>query len=608
MKNILGISAFYHDSAACIIISGEIVACAQEERFNRCKNTSEFPENAIKYCLEEAGLVLNDLDALVFYDKPFLKFERLLQTYYSFAPKGLSSFLKSIPIWLDEKLFLKNKIRKGLKKIDNYDSKKMTLLFSGHHLSHAASSFYPSPFKTAAILTIDGVGEWSTSTMSIGSENKINVIKEMHFPHSVGLLYSAFTYYLGFKVNSDEYKIMGLAPFGDISSNTTQDYISKIKSEIVSIKNDGSIWLNQDYFEYTTGLKMIKIRKWERLFDLNKRSQGTTLNQQHCNIALAIQQVTEEIVIKMAIEIKKLTQLDNLCLAGGVALNCKINTKLLELDIFKEIYIQPAAGDAGGALGAALAVFYMYYNNARNLNIEEDPMKGTYLGPKFGDKDIMKLNRAEKTVFKRYDDVTVLIKQIALEISKGKIVGWYQARMEFGPRALGNRSILADPRHPQMQKMVNEKVKFREGFRPFAPSVVYEEATQYFQLKEESPYMLFAPKIKSNLRNELPENFASLSMQERLEYQKSQLPAITHLDFSSRVQTVTKQSNPNFWALLMEFKNITGYPILLNTSFNVRDEPIVCTPSDAYNCFMETDIDLLVINNYLYFKTEQVKS
>ncbi len=353
---------------------------------------------------------------------------------------------------------------------------------------------------------------------------------------------------------------------------------------------------------------MIKIRKWERLFDLNKRSQGTTLNQQHCNIALAIQQVTEEIVIKMAIEIKKLTQLDNLCLAGGVALNCKINTKLLELDIFKEIYIQPAAGDAGGALGAALAVFYMYYNNARNLNIEEDPMKGTYLGPKFGDKDIMKLNRAEKTVFKRYDDVTVLIKQIALEISKGKIVGWYQARMEFGPRALGNRSILADPRHPQMQKMVNEKVKFREGFRPFAPSVVYEEATQYFQLKEESPYMLFAPKIKSNLRNELPENFASLSMQERLEYQKSQLPAITHLDFSSRVQTVTKQSNPNFWALLMEFKNITGYPILLNTSFNVRDEPIVCTPSDAYNCFMETDIDLLVINNYLYFKTEQVKS
>ena len=349
--------------------------------------------------MEEAGLVLDDLDAVVFYDKPFLKFERLLQTYYSFAPKGLSSFLKSVPIWLDEKLFLKNKIRKGLKKIDNYDSKKMTLLFSGHHLSHAASSFYPSHFKTAAILTIDGVGEWSTSTMSIGSENKINVIKEMQFPHSVGLLYSAFTNYLGFKVNSDEYKIMGLASYGDITSNTTQNYISKIKSEIVSIKNDGSIWLNQDYFEYTTGLKMIKTRKWERLFDLNKRSLGTALNQQHCNIALAIQQVTEEIVITMAIEIKKLTQLDNLCLAGGVALNCKINTKILELDIFKEIYIQPAAGDAGGALGAALAVFYMYYKNARNLNAEEDPMKGTYLGPKFDDKDIMKLNRSQKNCF-----------------------------------------------------------------------------------------------------------------------------------------------------------------------------------------------------------------
>lgn len=608
MRIILGISAFYHDSAACIIIDGEIIACAQEERFNRCKNTSQFPDNAIKYCLEEAGVVLDDLDAVVFYDKPFLKFERLLQTYYSFAPKGISSFLKSVPIWLEEKLFLKNKIRKNLKKIDNYDSKKMTLLFSGHHLSHAASSFYPSPFNTAAILTIDGVGEWSTSTMSIGSENKIKVIKEMQFPHSVGLLYSAFTYYLGFKVNSDEYKIMGLAPYGDISSNTTQDYISKIKSEIVSIKNDGSIWLNQDYFKYATGLKMINTKKWERLFNLKKRPEGTALNQQHCDIALAIQQVTEEIVITMAIEIKKLTRRDNLCIAGGVALNCKINTKILELDIFKEIYIQPAAGDAGGALGAALAVFYMYYKNARNLNAEEDPMKGTYLGPKFDDKDIMKLNRSQKTVFKRYEDVAVLIKQIALEISMGKIVGWYQDRMEFGPRALGNRSILADPRHPQMQKLVNEKVKFREGFRPFAPSVVYEEAPQYFDFKGESPYMLFAPKIKSNLRKELPENFASLPMQERLECQKSRLPAITHLDFSSRVQTVTKQSNPNFWALLMEFKNITGYPILLNTSFNVRDEPIVCTPSDAYNCFMETDIDLLVINNYLYFKTEQIKS
>jgi len=603
MSFILGISAFYHDSAACLLMDGEIIACAQEERFNRCKNTSKFPVGAIKYCLEEAGLLLNDIDAVVFYDKPFLKFERLLQTYYSFAPKGLNSFLKSVPIWLEEKLFLKHKIREGLTKIGKYDKYKLKLLFSGHHLSHAASAFYVSPFKTAAILTVDGVGEWSTSTMSLGSGTKIRVIKEMQFPHSVGLLYSAFTYYLGFAVNSGEYKVMGLASYGHL--NQCETYIAKIKREIVTIKDDGSIWLNQDYFDYATGLKMINIKKWEKLFQLQKRATEAPIEQTHSNMALAIQKVIEEIIIKMAREIKSLTKCDYLCLAGGVALNCTANTKLLKLKIFKDIYIQPAAGDSGAAIGAALAAFHMYFNNKRKLLVDVDPMKGTYLGPEFNDKEVIKLNNQKKAIYKRYDDFSSLNKQIAMEISQGKVIGWFQNRMEFGPRALGNRSILADPRDPKMQHQVNQKIKFREGFRPFAPAVMEEEATQYFELDRPSPYMLFTPKIKSNLRNDLPPDFNDFPILKRLHHPKSQLPAITHTDFSTRVQTVTKNSNPKFWALLLEFKNLTGFPILLNTSFNIRDEPIVCTPKDAYNCFMNSGLDLLVINNYVYYKTQQ---
>lgn len=498
MNKILGISAFYHDSAAAVIVENKIIAAAQEERFTREKHTPNFPVNAIKYCLEEAGLEIDELDAVVFYDKPLLKFERLLETYYAFAPRGLFSFLKAIPVWLNEKMFLKKQIYDGLAKISDYNKQKLRLLFPEHHLSHAASAFYPSPFKKAAILTIDGVGEWCTASIALGLDEKISILKEMKFPHSVGLLYSAFTYYLGFTVNSGEYKLMGLAPYGNPNDAETDKFVKLIKAEIVDIKEDGSIWLNQKYFSYATGLRMVDEKRWKNLFGFERRLPEDELVQKHCNLALAIQKVTEEIVIKMALEAKRITNADNLCLAGGVALNCVANGKLLEEKIFKQIYIQPAAGDAGGALGAALAVNYLYFGNQRITNESADSMNGSYLGPEYSEHEIIATNKKVKAQYKKYSDFNQLAEDVAQYISNGAVVGWFQGRMEFGPRALGNRSILGDPRNPEMQKKLNLKIKYREGFRPFAPSVLSEDVNDYFELSEASPYMLIVSPVKKN--------------------------------------------------------------------------------------------------------------
>lgn len=605
MKYILGISAFYHDSAAALTYGEEIVAAAQEERFTRIKHTPDFPTNAIKYCLEESGLTIDELDAIVFYDKPLLKFERLLETYYAFAPKGLISFLKAIPVWLNEKMFLKKLIYDGLKEVEKYDKRKVKLLFPEHHISHAASAFFASPYKESAILTIDGVGEWNTTTIGFGSGNNIKMKKELNFPHSVGLLYSAFTYFLGFTVNSGEYKLMGLAPYGNPNSEQTKEFVKIIKENLVDIKNDGSIWLNQKYYNYATGLRMIKEKKWAKLFSFSVRKPEAEIEQHHCNLAMAIQQVTEEIVIKMAKEAKFITNSKNLCLAGGVALNCVANGKLLKEGIFENIYIQPAAGDAGGALGAAMAANYMYFDGKRTTDDVKDKMHGTYLGPDFSDKEIELMSRKAKAVYKRYNDFAELSKFIASKISEGNVAGWFQGRMEFGPRALGNRSILGDAQNPEMQKKLNLKIKYREGFRPFAPSVLIEENEIYFELDTASPYMLLVAPIKKDRRKELPNNYFDMPLWDRLYQERSDVQSITHLDFSARIQTVHKETNPRYWELINEFKNQTGYGLVVNTSFNVRGEPIVCTPKDAYRCFMSTEMDYLVINDFVYCKTEQ---
>lgn len=605
MKKILGISAFYHDSAAALTIGGKIVTAAQEERFTRDKHTPDFPTNAIKYCLEEAGLEIDELDAIVFYDKPLLKFERLLETYYAFAPKGLVSFLKAIPVWLNEKLFLKKLIFDGLKEVGNYDKKKLKILFPEHHLSHAASAYFPSNFNHSAILSIDGVGEWCTASIGLGEGNKITMIKELNFPHSVGLLYSAFTYFLGFTVNSGEYKLMGLAPYGNPESEETAKFVTLIKKHLVDIKDDGSIWLDQKYFNYATGLRMIKEDKWRDVFGFPTRQPEAELEQKHCNLALAIQQVTEEIVIKLAKEAKKVTGSDNLCMAGGVALNCVANGKLLREKIFQNIYIQPAAGDAGGALGACLAASFMYFEEERITDEKYDAMLGSYLGPDYSDKEIDSMNKRVKAVFHKYENFTDLTSFVANKIADGNVVGWFQGRMEFGPRALGNRSILGDARNPEMQKKLNLKIKYREGFRPFAPSVLAEDYKEYFDLDTVSPYMLVVSPVKENRRNKLPDNYFDLNLWDRLYQQRSDLQSITHLDFSARIQTVHKDTNPRYWELINAFKNQTGYGLVVNTSFNVRGEPIVCTPYDAYRCFMSTEMDCLVINDYVYVKTEQ---
>lgn len=602
MPIVLGISAWYHDAAAALVVDGDIVAAAQEERFTRVKHTADFPGQAIRYCLQEAGICLSEVDAVVFYDKPLLKFERLLETYFSFAPKGLKSFVKSMPVWIEEKLFLKRNIRKGLNAIEPIKSPKYELLFSTHHQSHAASAFYPSPFEEATVLTIDGVGEWATATIAHGKGAQLNLLQEMKFPHSVGLLYSAVTQFLGFRVNSGEYKVMGLAPYGDANADQTRQFISSICTQLCDIKNDGSVWLNQDYFEYATGLQMVKPAKWKSLFGMPLRKETDPLTNAHCNLALAIQLVTEEVVQKMATHAISLTGSRNLCLAGGVALNCVANGKLERTDTCSSIWVQPAAGDAGGALGAALAVTYGYYELSRKIQ-HPDAMKGSFLGPEFA--NISESVTAENAVFEKIENDDTLNDIVAGLLADGNIVGWFQGRMEFGPRALGNRSILADAANENMQQKLNLSIKFREGFRPFAPAVLAEDASVLFDSEKASPYMTSVAFVKPEHRIEQKISRDSVALTDSIKSVRSSIPAVTHMDYSARLQTVHKETNPAFHALLSAFKKHTGRGILVNTSFNVRGEPIVCTDYDAWRCFMETDMDFLVIGHHLFHKKKQ---
>ena len=601
ITKILGIAAFYHDAAAAIIIDGEIIAAAQEERFTRIKNTKEFPINAIQFCLTEANLTLDELDAVVFYDKPLLKFERLLQTYYTFAPKGIRSFLKSIPGWLEEKLFLKHTIHKSLASIETYNKSELHILFSEHHVSHAASAFYPSPFLNAAIITIDGVGEWATTTISQGNNTQLKMLKEVNYPHSVGLLYSAITYYLGFKINTGEYKVMGLSPYSKRDSHEVKRIFGIITSKLITIYDDGSVWLNQKYFSYNTTLRMLNENKWEQLFGFKRRNPSEAITQQHCDLAMAIQLVIEDVLLKLAHTAKELTNAENLCLAGGVALNCVANNVLRATKLFKNIYVQPAAGDAGGAIGAALALYYSQLGRTRSTN-GYDAMKGSYLGPSFSNETIQ-LRLKDKIPSFHYVDDNNLVEEISKKLAEGKIIGWFQGRMEFGPRALGNRSILADATNPRSQERVNKNIKFRETFRPFAPAVLLEDVSLYFQSSEEAPYMTFTTQIHERLqRNKDMSYDTTRSLQERLAIIRSPFPAITHLDYSARVQTVNKTTNHLFWKLLKAHKDNTGHGMVLNTSFNVMNEPIVCTPEDAYTCFLSTQMDVLVLGNYIFEK------
>ena len=602
---ILGISAFYHDSASAILHDGEVVAAAQEERFTRRKHDPGFPVNAARFCLEQAGFSIDELDAVVFYDKPLLKFERLLDTYYGFAPQGLASFIKAIPGWLKEKMVLKKIIREELAKVGDYDKRKLKLLFPEHHLSHAASAFYPSNFEEAAILTIDGVGEWATASICHGKGSSIEIKRELHFPHSLGLLYSAFTYYLGFRVNSGEYKLMGLAHYGRPNAPETARFKKIIETELVDIRPDGSIWLNQKYFSYATGLRMVRDEPWAKLFGFPTRRPEQPLEQHHCDLALAIQQVTEEVVILMAKEAKRLTGAKYLCMAGGVALNCVANGKLLRSKVFEKIFIQPAAGDAGGALGAAFAAQHLFFKKERKLASGLDGMKGSYLGPEFSWLDVEQVARRYKAVFTKYDDFGKMAERVAALIAEGNVIGWVQGRMEFGPRALGARSIIGDARNEEMQRKLNLKIKYRESFRPFAPSVLAEEAGNYFDLDAPSPYMLLVADIAEGKKAQVPANYLDLPMMERLYVKRSDLQAITHVDFSARVQSVHRETNPRYYQLIEKFRERTGCPVIVNTSFNVRGEPIVCTPDDAYRCFMRTEMDYLVVGDYLFAKTDQ---
>ena len=602
---ILGISAYYHDSAAVILKDDEILAAAQEERFTRKKQDPSFPSNAIKYCLTNEGITVDELDAVVFYDKPLLKFERLLETYYAFAPRGLKSFISAIPVWIKEKVMLKKLINDELSSIGSFDRNKIKLLFPEHHLSHAGSAFFPSPFDESAILTIDGVGEWATASICHGKGNRIKILKELKFPHSVGLLYTAFTYYLGFKVNSGEYKLMGLAPYGDPESERVGHYIKTIKEYLVDISDDGSIWLNQDYFDYATGLRMVNDEKWNDLFGFPLRKPEGELLAEHCDLALAIQKVTEETLIKMAAEAKRLTGSRHLCLAGGVALNCVANGKLLKEGLFDDMWIQPAAGDAGGALGAAYCAYHIYFDKPRVADGTTDKMKGSFLGPQFSDLDIQLTEKRYKGVSTYFNDADALCLRVAELLDEGKVVGWFQGKMEWGPRALGNRSIISDARKPDIQKKLNLKIKFREGFRPFAPSVLIEDVGEYFDFKESSPYMLLIADVKPERRKPLPDGYHSLPWRDKLYYLRSDLPAITHIDYSARLQTVHRDTNPLYWQLIEKFKEKTGYGVIVNTSFNVRGEPIVCSPEDAYRCFMRTEMDFLVMGNFIFDKAKQ---
>ncbi|HNW45404.1 MAG TPA: carbamoyltransferase [Elusimicrobiales bacterium] len=601
---ILGISAFYHDSAAAVIEDGAIIAAAQEERFTRKKHDPGFPSNAVKFCLDQSGFSLAELDAVVFYDKPLLKFERLLETYYAFAPRGIRSFVAAVPVWIKEKLFLKRLLREELAKAGD-GAAGLKLLFTSHHLAHAASAFFPSPFEEAAVLTIDGVGEWATASISRGSGSSLKMLKEMKFPHSAGLLYSAFTYYLGFKVNSGEYKLMGLSPYGEPGSDRVKKYGGLIRREMAHVKADGSVWLNEKYFNYATGLTMTNDGEWERLLGLPRRLPESELSREHCDLALAVQQVTEEIVLNMAAEAKKLTGSGNLCLAGGVALNCVAAGKLQRSGLFKELWTQPAAGDAGGAPGAALAAYHLYFGGPRKPAAGSDGMQGSYLGPEFSDLDIQLAVKKHKAVSAHFADPDELCAAAAALLADGKVLGWFQGRMEWGPRALGNRSILGDARDEGMQRRLNLKIKLREGFRPFAPSVLWEYAKEYFDISAPSPYMLLTADVLEKRRNALPPGYHAGSVKEKLYFSRSDIPAVTHLDYSARLQTVHRDTNPRYWLLLEKFRQRTGCGLLVNTSFNVRGEPIVCTPSDAYACFMRTDMDFLVLGDRLLDKRAQ---
>ena len=601
---ILGISAYYHDSAAAVLIDGEIIAAAHEERFTRKKHDPSFPIHAARYVLEEAGIELKDLTAISFYDKPLIKFERLLETYHAFAPLGLISFWSAIPVWIKEKVFMKKMLRDNLAALGPGD---VPILFPEHHLSHAASAFYPSPFEEAAIVTIDGVGEWATTTIGYGRGKDITILQELRFPHSVGLLYSAFTYYTGFKVNSGEYKLMGLAPYGNADSPQTADFKAKILSELCDIRDDGSILLNMDYFDYATGLKMVNEARWRQLFGVPPQKPESEISQVYMNMALAIQQVTEEIVFALCRSAKEKTKSKYLVLAGGVALNSVANGKVLKSGLFDDVWIQPAAGDAGGAIGAAFAVWHIVKGNERKPNAHPDMMRGAFLGPEFSDKEILKtLDRygAEAHHYERFDE---LAHYVAVKLSEGHVVGWFQGRMEFGPRALGNRSILGDARNPEMQKKMNLKIKYREGFRPFAPSVLEEDIQDYFDLDRPSPYMLLVVPLREDKRIPIPAGYNEWSLYDRLYFLRSDLPAITHIDYSARLQSVNRKINPRYWQLIQEFKKLTGYGVIVNTSFNVRGEPIVCTPEDAYRCFMRTEMDYLVMGDYVLDKKDQPK-
>tara|TARA_B100000989_G_scaffold244740_1_gene191829 strand:- start:257 stop:2092 length:1836 start_codon:yes stop_codon:yes gene_type:complete len=593
---ILGISAFYHDSAACVLKDGKIIAAAQEERFTRKKHDPNYPQNAIEFVLKYAKLKLSEVDYIVFFEKPFLKFERLLETYVAFAPRGFVSFAKAMPLWLKEKLFQKNLLFKKLKEYDNNYKSDENIFFSDHHLSHAASAFFPSPFDEAVILTADGVGEWATTTVAVGKKNDLEIKKEIHFPHSLGLLYSAFTYYTGFKVNSGEYKLMGLAPYGN------PIFEDKIK-QLIDIKDDGTFRLDQRYFNYATGLTMTN-EKFNNLFGQKPRNpQNEKITQFHMDIAASIQKVTEEIMINLAKSIRKEYGIRNLCLAGGVALNCVANGKILKEKIFDNIWIQPAAGDAGGSLGAALALWYIDQGNERSVNSNDD-MKGSYLGTEFNQSEIEKELNTVGANFEilKYEE---LINKAAEFLSNEKAIGWFQGRMEFGPRALGGRSILGDPRSDKMQKNLNLKVKYRESFRPFAPSILREDLSNWFNMNVDSPYMLLVANINSDKKIEMTDEQKKLFGIDKLNIKRSEIPAVTHVDYSARIQTVTRDTNFRYYDLISKFKEKTGCPVIVNTSFNVRGEPIVNTPTDAFNCFMGTELDYLFIGDCILDKSKQ---
>ena len=598
MTSVLGISAFYHDSAAALIKDGKIIAAAQEERFSRKKHDSKYPFCAVEFVLKQSNLKLSEIDYITFYEKPFLKFERLLETYVAFAPRGFKSFSMSMPIWLREKLFQKKMLFNELKNHDKNFSDINKIYFSEHHFSHAASAFYPSPFKDAIVLTLDGVGEWATTTVAKGNDEQLEILKEIHFPHSIGLLYSAFTYYTGFKVNSGEYKVMGLAPYGE------PKFKNLILDKMLDLKNDGTFRLNMKYFDYATGLKMIN-DNFSNLFGHPVRNpKKDLLTQFHMDVAASIQSVTEEIILRLAKSIAKEYKVKNLCIAGGVALNCVANGKILKEKIFDNIWIQPASGDAGGALGGALALWYQELGNKRVPSSAQDEMQGSFLGPRFNDDEVEKELNTLGANFSKYSEDD-LLEITSNELSKGKTIGWFQGRMEFGPRALGSRSILADPRSDKMQKILNLKVKFRESFRPFAPSILREDLSKWFDLSCDTPYMLLVADVNKSIRREMTNDEEKLFGIEKLNIKRSEIPAVTHVDYSSRIQTVHRETNSKYYKLISNFKKITNCPLVVNTSFNVRGEPIVCTVTDAYKCFMGTDLELLVCENFILYKEKQ---